>query len=57
VTALNAVPNLVAFGMLGGVLYFGHHTGSKMPKMSELMGTAAVAGDDWGAEHLVSASA
>jgi len=52
-TALNAVPNFVVFSMLGGVMYVGHHTGWKMPKMSELMGTATVAVDDWCAEHLV----
>lgn len=53
VTALNAVPNLVVFSVLGGVMYLGHHTGWKLPKMSSLMGTAPVAADDWCAEHLV----
>ena len=50
--ALSFVPNLVVFALLGGVMYVGHHTGWKMPKMSELMGTA-IAADDWCAEHLV----
>jgi membrane fusion protein, heavy metal efflux system len=52
-TALNALPNLVVFSLLGGVMYVGHHTGWKLPKMSELMGTANVAPDDWCSEHLV----
>ncbi len=52
-TALNAVPNLVVFSMLGGVMYIGHHTGWKLPKMSELMGHTVVATDDWCSEHLV----
>jgi len=52
-TALNAVPNLVVFSLLGGVMYVGHHTGWKLPKMSELMGATTVAADDWCAEHLV----
>lgn len=50
---LNALPNLVVFSMLGGVMYVGHHTGWKMPKISELTGTAMLAADDWCAEHLV----
>lgn len=52
-TTLNAVPNLVVFSMLGGVMYVGHHTGWKLPKMSELMGTTTAAVDDWCSEHLV----
>ena len=51
--ALNTVPNLVVFSLLGGVMYVGHHTGWKLPKMSELMGTKAVTADDWCSEHLV----
>ncbi len=52
-TILNAVPNIIVFSLLGGVMYLGHHTGWKMPKMSELMGHATIADDDWCAEHLV----
>jgi cobalt-zinc-cadmium efflux system membrane fusion protein len=48
-----ALPNLIVFTMLGGILYFGHHTGWKMPKLSALRGTSAVEADDWCAEHLV----
>jgi cobalt-zinc-cadmium efflux system membrane fusion protein len=47
------VPNLLVFSLLGSVLFFGHHTGWKMPKLSELRGTSVVASDDWCSEHLV----
>ncbi len=53
VVGLNAVPNLVVFSILGGVMYVGHHTEWKLPKMSALMGTATAPVDDWCAEHLV----
>ena len=53
IKVLNGLPNLVVFSMLGGVMYLGHHTGWKLPKMSELMGKATAAPDDWCAEHLV----
>lgn len=53
---LNAVPNLVVFSLLGGVMYVGHHTAWRMPKLSELMGTTTVAAEDWCSEHLVPAS-
>ncbi len=48
---LNALPNLVVFSLLGGVMYLGHHTGWKLPKLSELTGTAVVPADDWCEEH------
>ncbi len=47
------VPNLVVFSLLGGVMYLGHHTGWKLPKLSELSGKAAEQPDDWCVEHLV----
>lgn len=47
------IPNLLVFGLLGGVLFVGHHTGWKMPKLSELRGTSSVVPDDWCSEHLV----
>ena len=50
---LNGLPNLIVFTLLGGVLYLGHHTGWKLPKLSALMGTTAVTTDDWCSEHLV----
>lgn len=50
---VRAVPNVIVFLLLGGVLYFGHHTGWKLPKLSELRGTGAPEADDWCAEHFV----
>lgn len=50
---LKGLPNLIVFSLLGGVLYIGHHTGWKMSKMSELLGTATVHSEDWCSEHLV----
>lgn len=50
---LHAIPNLIVFSMLAGVMYLGHHTGWKISKLSELTGTTKVAADDWCAEHLV----
>jgi cobalt-zinc-cadmium efflux system membrane fusion protein len=55
-TILNAIPNLVVFAILSGVMYLGHHTGWKLPKISSLMGIAPVIADDWCAEHLVPGS-
>ncbi|MFN0196607.1 MAG: efflux RND transporter periplasmic adaptor subunit [Planctomycetaceae bacterium] len=52
-TALNAVPNLVVFSLLAGVMYVGHQTGWKMPTMSAVMGTSTIPQNDWCAEHLV----
>ncbi len=47
------VPNLLVFGLLGSVLYMGHHTGWKLPRLSEFRGINVEAPDDWCAEHLV----
>lgn len=52
-TILNTLPNIAAFTLLGCVMYFGHHTGWKMPKLSELLGAVSTDSDDWCAEHLV----
>lgn len=51
--ALGGLPNIVVFSALGAVLYFGHHTGWRLPKMSELTGGAEVQPDDWCPEHNV----
>jgi hypothetical protein len=32
----HALPNIIVFSLLGGVMYLGHHTGWKLPKISEL---------------------
>jgi cobalt-zinc-cadmium efflux system membrane fusion protein len=50
---LTGLPNLIVFTALGGLLYFGHHTGWKMPKFSALTGGTPAAEDDWCREHLV----
>lgn len=53
IAALGGLPNIVVFSALGAVLYFGHHTGWRLPKMSELTGGAEVQPDDWCPEHNV----
>lgn len=52
-TFLNGIPTLVVFALLSGVLYLGHHTEWKMPKVSTLLGKAPAVSDDWCTEHLV----
>jgi cobalt-zinc-cadmium efflux system membrane fusion protein len=53
VSVLRGIPNLVVFALLAGVLYLGHRTEWKMPKVSELRGAAPEASDDWCTEHSV----
>ena len=48
-----SVPNVIVFTLLGGVLYFGHQTGWKMPSLSSLRGVTQKPAEDWCAEHLV----
>ncbi len=48
-----SVPNLAVFFLLGGIFYFGHHTGWQFPKSSTLMGSAPARTDDWCSEHLI----
>lgn len=50
---LHAIPNLIVLSLLGGTLYWGHHTGWKMPRMSTLLGQPAIPADDWCPEHLI----
>lgn len=46
----HALPNLIVFTLLGAILWWGHHTGWKMPSLhTEATATA----DDWCSEHLV----
>lgn len=47
------VPNLIVFLALAAVFYLGHHTGWKMPRLSELWGKKSASVDDWCSEHLV----
>lgn len=49
----HGVPNLVVFSLLGGVLFFGHHSGWTMPKLAHLRGASVDKFDDWCTEHLV----
>ena len=49
----HAVPNLLVFSLLGAVLWWGHHSGWKMPTFHE---GAEAAHDDWCSEHLVAES-
>lgn len=52
-SVLNGIPTLIVFALLGGVLYLGHHTEWKLPKVSSLLGKSAELPDDWCTEHLV----
>ena len=51
--SVNAIPNLLVFGLLAAVFYLGHHSGWKIPKFSELAGNVPEKATDWCAEHLV----
>ncbi len=51
-----ALPTCLVLLAVGGVEAWGHHTGWKLPKFSELFGGGA-AKDDWCAEHSVPESA
>ena len=46
-----AVPPLVVFAALGGLLWWGHQTGWTVPRFSDPAGEAAETRDDWCAEH------
>jgi cobalt-zinc-cadmium efflux system membrane fusion protein len=48
-----AVPNLLILLALGGLAAWGHHTGWKIPRFSELSGQTSRDKDDWCAEHAV----
>lgn len=51
---LNSIPTLLTFGLLAAVGFFGHHFGWKMPKASELRGSAvAEKKPNWCSEHNV----
>ncbi|MCU0706565.1 MAG: efflux RND transporter periplasmic adaptor subunit [Fimbriiglobus sp.] len=53
---LGAIPTLLVLAGAGAVGWWGHHTGWKLPKFSELNGHVAEQ-DDWCAEHNVPESA
>jgi cobalt-zinc-cadmium efflux system membrane fusion protein len=48
-----AVPNLLVLAGLGGLAWWGHHTGWKLPRFSELTGAASAERDDWCGAHCV----
>lgn len=50
----HAVPNIVVFSTLGLTLWWGHHSGWKLPSLHQ---QAAVESSDWCSEHLVPESA
>ncbi len=52
-SVLGTIPNLLVLALLAAVGWWGHHTGWKLPKFSQLAGTAAEEKDDWCAEHAV----
>ena len=48
------LPNLFVFALLAGVAYWGHHTGWKAPKFSDVFGSnIAHEEEDWCIEHAV----
>src|SRR5258707_10060628 len=47
------VPTLLTLAALGGVAFWGHHTGWTIPKFSSLMGNATPEDKDWCEEHNV----
>jgi cobalt-zinc-cadmium efflux system membrane fusion protein len=47
------VSSLLVFGVLGGLLFWGHHTGWTMPKFSELTGHGEQDEANWCGEHNV----
>ena len=49
----HALPNLIVFSLLAGVLLLGHQTGWKMPKLTDAWGSAGKTPEDWCSQHLV----
>jgi cobalt-zinc-cadmium efflux system membrane fusion protein len=49
----HALPTLLVLSVLGGLAYWGHHTGWSMPKFSEITGNGQTEAEDWCAEHSV----
>lgn len=53
---VDAVPTTLILVALGGLAYWGHHTGWTIPKFSELTGHGAAEATDWCGEHGVAES-
>jgi cobalt-zinc-cadmium efflux system membrane fusion protein len=51
--AIRSAPTLLVICLLGGLAYWGHHTGWSIPKFNELLGSHESAKDDWCQEHSV----
>ena len=50
---VGSVPTALVLAALGGLAYWGHHNGWKIPKASELSGMSAEKPDDWCITHNV----
>ena len=50
---IGTVPTALVLAALGGLAFWGHHSGWTMPKFSVLTGHAAAGKDDWCAAHAV----
>lgn len=53
---LDSIPTVLVLGLLAAVLYFGHHSGWKLPKFAAVMGATSSDGEepaDWCDEHSV----
>lgn len=48
---LQTLPTFVLLAVLGGLAWWGHHTGWALPKFSEITGDVAGLPDDWCEEH------
>jgi len=49
----HAFPTMLILLALGGLAFWGHHTGWSIPKFSELTGNGVTEADDWCGEHTV----
>lgn len=54
---LKGAPTLIVLALLGGLAYWGHHSGWKVPRFADLIGNGAQESDDWCKEHSVPESA
>jgi len=50
---IESIPTVIVLAALAGIAYWGHHNDWKIPKFSELAGTAPAAAESWCAEHNV----
>ena len=50
---IESIPTIIVLAALAGIAYWGHHNDWKVPKFSELAGTAPPPAEAWCAEHNV----